>query len=224
MSTVDLHWPARSHATRPLLRTGGVAGLLMLPLFAATVVVLTWAERDFLRDLGWTVLHAHDVNYPSGLARGDLGAVQSVNFAVLGLLTFLFARGLRTQFVHRRPGILARIGFGTAALGGLLSAFPTDLPGEPASWHGLLHGLGFVLLMGGNLVSSVAAGLALRDAQGWGRLWLYSVASAVAAVLLSIVLAPLDQVAFYATVVVMLAYYGVLGLRMYRLAAQRSGI
>ena len=44
MSTVDLHWPTRSHATRPLLRTGGVAGLLMLPVFATTVAVLTWAE------------------------------------------------------------------------------------------------------------------------------------------------------------------------------------
>ena len=219
MSTVDLHWPTRSHGTRPLLRTGGVAGLVMLPLFAATVVVLTWAEWDFLHDLGWTVLHAHDVNYPSGLARGPLGALQSLNFAVLGLLTALFARGLRTRFVHRWAGRVATAGFGAAALGGLLSAFPTDLPGEPASWHGFLHGAGFVLLMLGNLVAFVAAGLALRDAPGWGRLWVYSIANALAAVLVTVVLAPLDQVAFYAAIVVMLAYYGVLGLRMYRLAA-----
>jgi hypothetical protein len=223
MSTVDLHWPARAHATRPFLRTGGVAGLLMLPLFAATVVVLTWLEWEFLHDLGWTVLHAHDVNYPSGLARGDLGPLQSLNFVALGFLAFLFARGLRTQFVHRRPGILARIGFGAVALGGLLSAFPTDLPGEPTSWHGLLHGLGFVLLMGGNLVAFVAAGLALREAPGWGRLWVYSIANAAAAILVTLVLVPLDQVSFYAAIVVLLSYYGVLGFRMRRLAGQLPG-
>jgi hypothetical protein len=200
MSTVGLHWPTRSHATRPLLRTAGVAGLLMLPLFAATVVVLTWLEWDFLHGLGWTVVHAHDVNYPSSLARGDLGRVQSLNFAVLGLLTVLFARGLRTQFVRRRSGVAASGAFGAAALGGLLSVFPTDLPGEPATWHGLLHGVGFVLLMLGN-----------------------PVANAPAAILVTVALFPFDQVSFYAAIVVMLAYYGVLGLRMRRLAGHTDG-
>ena len=200
-----------------------MAGLLMLPLFAATVVVLTWLEWDFLHGLAWTVVHAHDVNYPSSLARGDLGWVQSLNFAVLGLLTVLFARGLRTQFVRRRPGVVASGAFGAAALGGLLSVFPTDLPGEPATWHGLLHGVGFVLLMLGNLVAFVAAGLALRGAPGWGRLWAYSVANAPAAILVTVALFPFDQVSFYAAIVVMLAYYGVLGLRMRRLAGRTDG-
>ena len=220
MSTVDLHWPTRSHATRPLLRTGGVAGLLMLPVFATTVAVLTWAEWKFLHGLGWTVVHAHDVNYPSSLARGDLGLVQSLNFAVLGLLTFLFARGLRTQFVRRLPGIVASVAFRAASVGAVLTVFPTDLPGEPASWRGRLHGIGFVLLMLGNLVAFVAAGLALRDAPGWRRLWVYSVANAPAAVLVAVALLPFDQVAFYAAIVVMLGYYGVLGLRMNRLGGE----
>ena len=223
MSTVDLHWPTRSHATRPLLRTGGVAGLLMLPVFATTVAVLTWAEWKFLHGLGWTVVHAHDVNYPSSLARGDLGLVQSLNFALLGLLTFLFARGLRTQFVRRLPGVVASVAFGAASLGALLSVFTTDLPGEPASWHGRLHGIGFVLLMLGDLLAFVAAGLALRDAPGWGRLWLYSVANSPAAILVAVALFPFDQVSFYAAVVVMLAYYGVLGLRLRRLAGRTDG-
>ena len=220
MSTASLHWPARSHRTRPLLRTGGVAGMLMLPLFALTVVVLTWAEWEFLHDLGWTVVHEHGVNYPSSLARGDLGVVQELNFAALGVLAFLFARGLRTQFVHRRAGVVATAGFGAVALGGLLSTFPTDLPGEPTSWHGLLHGAGFVLLMLGNLVAFVSAGLALRGAPGWGRMWIYSIANAAAAVLATVVLTPLGQVAFYVTLVLLLAYYGVLGLQMHRLAAR----
>jgi len=116
--------------------------MLVLPVFAATVILLTWAEWAFLHGIGWTVVHPHDVNYPSGLARGRFGFVQSVNFAVLGLLVIVFARGLWTQFTHRLPGIVSLLGLASAAAGGLLSAFPTDLPGESASWHGFLHGLG----------------------------------------------------------------------------------
>jgi hypothetical protein len=217
MSTVDLHWPPRSHASRPLLKAGGAAGLLMLPVFATTVAGLTRAEWQFLHGLGWTVVHAHDVNYPSSLARGRLGKVQSLNFAVLGLLTSLFARGLGTQFVRRVPGLVASVAFRAASLGAVLSVFTTDLLGEPASWHGRLHGIGFVLLMLGNLVAFVAAGLALRDAPGWGRLWAYSVANAPAAILVAVALLPFDQVAFYAAIVVMLSYHAVLGRRMRRL-------
>ena len=115
------------------------------------------------------------------------------------------------------PGIVASVAFRAASLGAVLSVFTTDLLGEPASWHGRLHGIGFVLLMLGNLVAFVAAGLALRDAPAWERLWTYSVANAPAAILVAVALLPLDQVAFYAAIVVMLSYYAVLGLRMRRL-------
>jgi hypothetical protein len=39
----------------------------------------------------------------------------------------------------------------------------------------------------------------------------------------TVALFPFDQVSFYASIVVMLAYYGVLGLRMRRLAARTDG-
>ena len=87
------------------------------------------------------------------------------------------------------------------------------------SWHGRLHSIGFGSLILGNLAAFVAAGLALRDAAGWRRLWIFSVANAPAAILVAVALNPMDQVSFYAAVVVMLAYYGALGRRMYQLAA-----
>jgi hypothetical protein len=62
--------------------------------------------------------------------------------------------------------------------------------------------------------------LALRGAPGWGRLWIYSLANAVAAVLVGVVLAPLDQVSFYVLIVVLLAWYAVLGVRLRRLVGQ----
>jgi hypothetical protein len=208
-----------SPATHRVLQVGGIAGMLMYPVFALTVVLLTWAEWGFLHSIGWTVLHAHDVNYPSGLARGDLGVAQSLNFlVVLSVLCLLLARALRTQFVHRWSGLIATVALAAVVLSGVLSAFPTDLPGEAASWHGALHGLGFVVLLGGNLVVFVAAGLALRGAPEWGRYWVYSIVNALAMVLAFIVLAPLDQVAFYAVVTVMLSWYAVVGARIHRIA------
>ncbi len=133
MSTMSLRATVRPHPTRRLLHAGGLAGMLMLPVFAVTVVLLTWAEWDFLHAVGWTVLHPHGVNYPSSLARGALGPIQSVNFIVLGLLAVVFARGLRTQFVQRWAAPVATVGLTAVALGGVLSGFTTDLPGETAS-------------------------------------------------------------------------------------------
>src|SRR3954464_9176543 len=127
MSTASVSPNVKPHVTQALLKAGGVAGMLVLPVFAATVILLTWAEWGFLHGIGWTVLHPHDVNYPSGLARGRFGFVQSLNFAVLGLLIIVFGWSLSTQFTHRVPGIVALLGLSAAAAGGLLSAFPTDL-------------------------------------------------------------------------------------------------
>jgi hypothetical protein len=72
--------------------------------------------------------------------------------------------------------------------------------------------------MVGNLVAFVAGGLALRGDPGWARHWVYSVLNAPAAVLVTIAFAPLDQVSFYVLLVVLLAWYAVLGQRMHRLA------
>jgi hypothetical protein len=200
------------------LRRGGLAGMLMYPVFALTVVVLTWLEWDFLYGLGWTVRDSGGVNYPSGLARGDYGIVQSLNFAVLGALGLVFLLGLRTEFVHARWGMVASIALGAFALAGLLNAMPTDLPAEPPSWHGILHGIGFVLTMLGTLIGFVAAGLALRGAPRWRGYATYSIVTALLAVLAGFALTPLGQYAFYVLLSIMLVWFGVMGFRMRQLA------
>jgi hypothetical protein len=196
------------------LRIAGTAGMAMLPAFAGIVIALTWLEWDFLRGTGWTVLDAHDVNYPSGLARGDLGVVQSLNFLLLGVLAAVFGQGLRTQFVHRWSGRVASVGLGAVGLSGILSAFVTDLPGEPDSWHGLLHGIGFILMLLGCVISFVAAGLALRGAPGWKGYWLYCLLNTPLAIAVSVALTPLGQVSFYGLVTTLLAWFLVMGARL----------
>jgi hypothetical protein len=104
MAHVPLPASAHSLTREQTLRIAGIAGMAMLPLFATTVIVLTWLEWDFLRGTGWTVLDAHQVNYPSGLARGHLGAVQSLNFLMLGALAIIFGRACEPSSYIGGPG------------------------------------------------------------------------------------------------------------------------
>jgi hypothetical protein len=219
MAHLNLQAVAHPIASHRSLRLAGTAGLAMYPVFAITVVLLTLLEWNFLHRTGWTVVDDNTVNYPSALARGDLGLIQSLNFLlVLGVFAVIFGQGLRTQFVHRWSGTVATIGLGAVGLSGLLSAFFTDLPGEPASWHGNLHGLGFVLLMLGSAVTFVAGGLALRGAPGWKGCSLYSLLNVPLAIAVTAVLSPFGQVAFYGLVTVLLAWFAVMGLRLRQLA------
>ncbi|MGN6578215.1 MAG: DUF998 domain-containing protein [Nocardioides sp.] len=218
MSAISVNGFIHPHADRATLRWAGTAGMLMLPFFALTVVALTWLEWDFLHSTGWTVLDEHEVNYPSALARGDLGALQSLNFLLVGVFAAAFAQGLRTQFTHRWSGLVASIALAAVAVSGILSAFPTDLPSEEATWHGLLHGIGFLLMMLGSAVAFVASGLALRSAPPWRGYWIYSLMNVPLALGVTIALSPWGQPSFYGLVVVVLAWYGVMGARLRRLA------
>jgi hypothetical protein len=201
-----------------VLRRAGLAGMLMYPIFALTVVVLTWLEWEFLHGLGWTVRESGEVNYPSSLARGDYGIVQVLNFVLLGALGLVFLLGLRTQFVRRRSGMVATVALGVFALAGLLNAMPTDLPGEPQSWHGVLHGIGFLMTMLGALVGFVAVGLALRGAGEWDGYTTYSILTTPLAVVIGFGLAFLGQYSFYLMLTIMLIWFGVIGFRMWRLS------
>lgn len=218
MAHVPIHAAPHSLTREQSLRVAGTTGMAMLPVFATTVIVLTVLEWDFLHETGWTVLDAHEVNYPSALARGDLGFVQSLNFFMLGVFAVIFGLGLRTQFVHRWSGAAATIGLATVGISGVLSSFMTDLPREPASWHGLLHGIGFILMLLGCVVAFIAGGLALRGAPGWNGYWAYSLLTTPLAIAVSAALSPVGQVSFYALVTVLLAWFAVIGMRLRQLA------
>ena len=124
--------------TGTLLTCGAIAG----PLFVAAFLVegATRADYDPLR---------HPV---SSLALGDLGWTQTANFLVAGLLTLVFAGGLRRVLPSGRGSTWGPLLVGVWAVG-LLGAgvFVTDPvsgypPGAPDrltgySLHGALHDL-----------------------------------------------------------------------------------
>lgn len=154
-------------------RTSALAGIVLGPLWLTTVALLTWAEWSYLHSVGWSVADSGGVGYPSATARGPYGAVQVVNFALAGVLMAVFLVSFRREFRRRLAGRVATVGLGTFALAGLFNACPTDLPGEPHTWHGTVHLVGFVLTMLGMLVGYSAAGLALRGNPDWrGWRWL----------------------------------------------------
>lgn len=98
------------------------------------------------------------MSYPSTTATGDWGVLQIVNVAVAGVLAGVFLVRFRREFRHRWAGRIATGGLGVFAVAGLFNAFTTDLPGESISWHGWLHGFGFLGTLLGMLVGSQRPG------------------------------------------------------------------
>jgi hypothetical protein len=100
----------RTPASSPALRRAAAAGLLGPVLFALGLVVITWAEWDYLRGLGFSLADHGESAWPSGLAQGPVGWAQNANYALLGLLLLVFVRGLRSH-PSTWAGYLHAIGF-----------------------------------------------------------------------------------------------------------------
>ena len=115
--------------------------------------------------LGVGLVHAHlregfdlQQHALSQLSLGSWGGVQIATFLVTGMLVIAWARGLR-KALGRGPGevwaprLLAGFGVGMLIAGVFVAdaahSFPVGTPAGPAdvSWHGALHGLGFLVAM-----------------------------------------------------------------------------
>jgi hypothetical protein len=144
---------ARYHTTchQPnlrILRYAALAGMIGPLLLGGALVVLTVAQYDFLRSLGWRPLAAPTTDWPSGLALGPYGGWMTGTFIVCGLLLIAFAQGLRGALRSNwagRVGTLLLVLAGGAMIA--LSA-PTDptFGGGPPTVYGRIHDLAFVVL------------------------------------------------------------------------------
>jgi len=159
------------------IRTAGIAGVIMPVMFFGIVALLTWLEYDFLKAQGMSLLQAYDaeIPWPSGLARGPWGILQTLNFLALGALAAVFLRGIRTQFHRGWAARIATFFLGLYAFDGILNAMRVDLSGENTIW-GLAHLIGFGLINLCILIGVPAAGLALRRNPDWAGLWKVSLA------------------------------------------------
>lgn len=145
-------------------------------LFAIVLTTLTIIQYDFMRGLGWHPLKDPTFDWPSGLALGPYGIVMTATFIISGLLITALALRLKTNL---KPAVTSRTGSSLLSLSGLALAslaFTTDptIRDTPATWHGIMHDLSFVLLGLALFPAMVILGVSFRTAENWRNLSLYT--------------------------------------------------
>ena len=145
-------------------------------LFALVLITLTIVQYDFLRGLGWHPINDPTFDWPSGLALGPYGIVMTATFIISGLLIAILALRLKADL---KPAATSQAGSVLLVLSGLALAslaFTTDptIRSTPATWHGRLHDLSFVLLGLTLFPSMIVLGFAFQQNKSWKRFSLYT--------------------------------------------------
>lgn len=196
-----------------------IAGALMFPLLLVVVAAIQW---DFLHERGWRVFDHGDVTWPSGTALGPHGYLQVVNFVVFGLALLALGVALTRSLQSRRNVGAWLVGLMGVAL--LLSAIRIDHPsafgGEgssPETWNGVVHAVGFVLLLLATLASMITLGFQFRRDPRWADHAWVSFGAAIALPLAFLGVSAINgAVGFYLFLAILLAWVVVLALRASR--------
>lgn len=195
-----------------MIKLAARAGVIGPALFGAVVFTLTILKYDFLSSLGWHPFNDPTFDWPSGLALGDHGWVMTITFLASGFMMSLFASGLRLSLPPSNLTLLSTFTLSLAgvALAGL--AFTTDptIRSTPATWHGRLHDLSFVLLGLTLMPAMMLFGLAFcRDAH-WKNMASYTWST----VALALPTFWLKGAAFYTFILAVLLWCVVVALRL----------
>jgi hypothetical protein len=199
-----------------IVRTAAVAGMVGPVLFATTLLALTVAQYDFMLGIGWRPLGDPAGAWPSGLALGPYGSAQTLSSILSGILLALFAAGLHLGTTDGRgsrtgPALLFVAGAAMALMG-----FETDPIRRtgPRTLPGLIHDLAFVLFVLALLPAFFFMWRRLREDPAWRGHARYTLATGMIAPLLLL----LPGVAYYLFVVVVLVWFEVTALRLWRLS------
>lgn len=174
MQTTTLQQTTTQTLTKRLLLCGAIAG----PLFLLTVLIQDYTRAGY--DPRVELLSLHEL--------GNWGWVQSVNFALAGVLNLLYAAGLWRRLHPGRAGTWGPLLIGAYGLGLIaVGVFQTDpsktfppgvgAPVQP-SWHGVIHALGglFTFLVLAAALAVFARFFLARKEPGWA---FYCLASAI---------------------------------------------
>lgn len=155
----------------PLIKRAAVAGIVGPIVFAAVVAVLTVAEAEFMRSIGWNPL-GPVIDWPSGLARGPYGWLMTITFFACGVLMAFFAYGLKLALHDKLATTLLM--FAGFAMIGLIFTTDQTLSSAPRTWHGLLHD-GFFAALGLTLMPGMLLlGWVFQKHKQWKGLSLYT--------------------------------------------------
>ena len=195
-----------------MIKLAARAGIIGPALFGFTLLTLTILKYDFLLSLGWHPLNDPTFDWPSGLALGAYGWIMSLTFILSGLMMTLFASGLRLSLPRSRVTLISTFALSLAGLALAGLAFTTDptLRSTPATWHGRLHDLSFVLLGVTLMPSMILLGFAFRLSAQWRSLSSYTWLTA----LLAVPTFSLKGAAFYIFLLAVLVWCEALAIRL----------
>jgi Protein of unknown function (DUF998) len=204
-----------------LHRAGGLAGLLAGPFFLISVGLNTWASLDYLKQLGWEFVGGAQVPWPSSLARGPYGWAQIATFVITGLAILTFAVALRDRLPRRRASGIAVALLALLGVALILAAFRVDTPmlsgGSPATWHGWVHAIAFLLIIATGVLGPLTMALAVRGDADWRAMTIASVAASALFVVFLVL--PWGNATFLLAIITLFAWIASLAVR---LMSQRS--
>jgi hypothetical membrane protein len=125
----------------------------------------------------------------SSLAFTSFGWLQTIGFLTLGLLVEIYTAGLLYNIKHARwchlgIGLFAFFGFAMLLIG----AFHTDPVGGPTTFEGAIHGFTARTVFSLFTVAALALAPSIKKDPGWQPLFRYTIATAILAVILAVVL------------------------------------
>jgi hypothetical protein len=206
----------RTPRPRRIVRAAAVAGMVGPALFAAALLVLTAIQYDFMLRIGWQPIGDPAGAWPSGLALGPHGWVQTASFVVSGLLLMVFAAGLHLEATGGRgsrvgPALLFAAGTAMALMG--FETDPIQRTG-PRTLHGWIHDVAFVLFV----LALIPAFFFLWRRLSKDPLWRGHARYTLVTGSLATLLLFLPGVAYYLFFAVVLAWFEVMAVRLWRLS------
>ena len=214
-------------AVRRRGRLGGTAGLVAGPLFIGLIVLTTIIEWRWMHENGWSAVHdsTGSPGFPSGLATGPQGILQTANFFLTGCLVLAFGAGLVPTLVRGASRVVFRVAITLIGIALLLSSFTTDFSGYvpntdpgPTTWHGWIHDIAFYVVMFSALAAGVSGARAMWRTPAWRR-WSMTALVLVALIPLLIVLP--TPWAIYVVLTLMFTWVSLTGLWLRRLCSAR---
>jgi hypothetical protein len=198
------------------VRASALAGIVGPVLFAATLLALSVIEYRFMLEIGWRPLADPAGAWPSGLALGPYGWIQTANFILSGVLLMLFAAGLHFETKNGRGSRAGSASLFVAGAAMALMGFDTDPIRRtgPRTPHGLIHDLAFALFVVALLAALFLLWWRFREDAPWRDRAHYTLATGVVAALLLL----LPGVAYYLFIGVVLVWFEATALRLWRLS------
>jgi hypothetical protein len=152
----------------------------------------------------------------NGMPRWPSGVRPAATFVITGLLIAVLAVAVRDQLPHRRASGFAVMLLGLLGVALILAAFRVDVSmlsgGSPASWHGWVHGIAFLLIIATSVLAPLTMALAVRGDPRWRPIGMVSLAASVLFVVF--LLLPWGNASFLMAIVVLFAWIAAIAVRL----------